>query len=388
MMRMALDGNSAMAYAMKQVNPDVVAAFPITPQTSLMQEFAEYVADGVVDTEMILVESEHSALSAVIGASAAGCRAMTATSSNGLALMWEIVYIAASLRMPVVMPVVNRALSGPINIHCDHSDSMGARDSGWIQIYSENPQEAYENLIMAVRIAEHPDVQLPVMVCQDGFITSHAVESVNLLDDAAVKRFAGEFQAKYPLLSTKRILTHGSFDLYDYFMEHKCQQSSGMVNARNAIREIEKEFSQITKKGYGMVQSHRTEDAKHIIVIMSSAAGTTRVAVDRLRKIGKKVGLVKIRFFRPFPAEEIRNALANAESVAVLDRSDSFNAVSGPLYTEVSAAMYHSKNRPKFFSYVFGLGGRDLELEHIEKVFSDLEKGEKQSAYNYLGVRG
>ena len=389
--RVPLTGDQAVAYAMKQIEPDVVAAYPITPQTEIVMSFSNYVADGAVATEMIAVESEHSAMSACIGASASGARTMTATSANGLALMWEVVYIAASTRLPIVMPVVNRALSGPINIHCDHSDSMGARDSGWIQIYCETAQEAYENTILAVRIAEHKDVLLPVMVCQDGFITSHAVEGIELLDDKKVKDFIGEYKPEHPLLDIDNPVTYGPLDLQDYYFEHKRQQSEAMKDALKAIPEVCKEFEKAFGKKYDFIDTYRLEDAEIAVVVLSSTAGTTKVVVDELRKSGIKAGLLRPRVFRPFPKQSLVNALRHVKAIAVLDRSETFSAEGGPLYTEIKAALYDARINPPVTNYIFGLGGRDIYPDDIKKVFKGLEDilASKEAPYkvNYLGVR-
>jgi len=390
--KLPLTGDQAVAYAMRQIDPDVVAAYPITPQTEIVMYFSNYVANGEVQTEMIPVESEHSAMSACVGAAAAGARVMTATSANGLALMWEIVYIAASLRLPIVMPVVNRALSGPINIHCDHSDTMGARDSGWIQLYCENGQEAYENTILAVRIAEDSRILLPVMVCQDGFITSHAVEGVQLFDDKLVKDFIGEYKPAYSLLDVERPVTYGPLDLQDYYFEHKRQESEAMKNALKIIPDILKEFERLFGSRHDLVESYRVDDADIIVVALSSTAGTVRGIVDELRQNGVKAGLLRPRFFRPFPKENIVNALKNSKAIAVLDRSESFSGEGGPLYTEIKSSMYDSGTRPFIVNYIYGLGGRDIFPEDIKKVFSDLlgdiAKNKKiKSSINYLGSR-
>ena len=377
----ALTGAEAVAEAMRQINPEVVAAFPITPQTLVMHKFSKFVADGKVDTEMILVESEHSAMSAVVGASAAGIRAMTATASNGLALMHEIVYIAASSRLPIVMNVVNRALSGPINIHCDHSDSMAERDSGWVQVYSENAQEAYENNLLALRLAEK--VLLPVMVCQDGFITSHAMERVEVLDDKNVKKFIGSYNAKYSLL--KDNITIGPLDFFDYYFEHKMQQKVAMQEALKEYLLVGKELSKITENKYPYFEEYKLKDAEHVIVTMSSTAGTTKFVVNKLRKEGKKVGLLKLKLFRPFPYAALRKALGGKSRIAVLDRSDSFGAQGGPIFSEIRSAVYDPK--VKIQSYVFGLGGRNIDPKLIESVYSDLEKGKFTDESKYLGVR-
>jgi pyruvate ferredoxin oxidoreductase alpha subunit len=379
---------------MRQINPDVVAAYPITPQTSTVQTFSQFVADGLVDTEFVTVESEHSAMSACVGAAAAGARVMTATSSAGLALMWEIVYVAASNRLPIVMLVVNRALSAPINIHCDHSDSMGARDAGWIQIFSENPQESYDNMFQAVRIAEHPDVLLPVMVCQDGFITSHGLERVEIFDEEEIRDFIGTYQPQMPtLLDIDNPVTYGPLDFYDYYYEHKRQQVEGMEHATPVIIEVGKEFGKKFGRSYGLFETHCLEDADVAIVVLSSAAGTTRVVVDRLRDQGLKVGLLKPRVFRPFPAQELVEALAHVKAIGVMDRSVSFGAMNnaGPLFLELCAALHIHGGAMPIVDYVFGLGGRDLLPSQIEQVAHDLlkiaETGERGELVRYLGVR-
>ncbi|MGB2706325.1 MAG: pyruvate ferredoxin oxidoreductase [Candidatus Omnitrophota bacterium] len=388
----ALMGDQAAAEAMRQIEPDVVAAYPITPQTEIVMNFSQFVADGRVKTEMIPVESEHSAMSACVGSAASGARTMTATSANGLALMWEIVYIAASTRLPIVMPVVNRALSAPINIHCDHSDSMGARDSGWIQMYSENPQEVYENIIASVRIAEHKKILLPVMVCQDGFITSHGVEGVEVFSDDEVKKFIGEYRPKRTLLDVDKPLTYGPLDLQDYYFEHKRQQAEAMQNALGVIPEVLAEFNKTFGRSHDLIEEYRLNDAETAIVVLSSTAGTAKVVVDELRKSGMRVGLLKPIFFRPFPKERIVKALSNLKAVAILDRSDSFGAEGGPLFTEIKSAMYEAKKKPLLTDYIFGLGGRDIFPEDIKKVYKDLEDikktGKIKSLVNYLGVRG
>ena len=340
--KMALDGAHAAAHAMRQINPDVVAAYPITPQTAVVQTFSQYVADGEVDTEFIAVESEHAAMSACVGAAAAGGRVMTATAANGLALMWEVVYIAASMRLPIIMTVVNRALSAPLNIHCDHSDSMGARDAGWIQLYSETAQEAYDNLIQAVRIAEHPDLLLPVMVMQDGFITGHGVERVEVLDDSALKGFIGTYTPEYSLLDVDQPKTFGAWDMYDYYFEHKRQQTDALGKAMKVIVDVGKEFGETSGRSYGILDPYAMEDAELAIMVLSSAAGTARTVVKKLRSEGVKIGLLKPRVFRPFPAQELADALKGVKAVAVLDRSISFGAMdgAGPLFLEVCAALF------------------------------------------------
>jgi pyruvate ferredoxin oxidoreductase alpha subunit len=383
--RIALTGNEAVAEALRQVNPDVAAVFPITPQTELMHKFAEYVNNGKVDTELVAVESEHSAMSATVGAAAGGVRAITATSANGLALMWEILYIASGLRLPIVMPVVNRALSGPLNIHCDHSDSMGARDAGWIQIFSENTQEAYDNALQAFRIAEHRDVMLPVMITLDGFIISHTTEVLEILDDETARRFIGEYTPLFTLLDPNQPITMGPLDLQDYYFEHKRQQVEGMYHAPRVIEEVGKEFHELSGRKYGLFEEYRMEDAESAIIVMGSAAGTTKETVDHLRERGVKAGMVKLRVFRPFPHEQLAQALSHLKSVAVLDRAISFGAQGGPVYLETRSAMY-GKDIP-ICNYIYGLGGRDFTPPMAESAFNDLFEGKCDHQMKYLGLR-
>jgi len=387
----AITGNDAAAYAIKQINPDVMAAYPITPQTALVQKFSEYVADGLVNTEFVTVESEHSAMSACVGAAAAGGRVMTATAANGLALMFEIIYIAASSKLPIVMPVVNRALSGPINIHCDHSDSMAARDSGWIQIYSESAQEAYDNIIQAIKIAENMKVRLPVMVMYDGFITSHGIEIVDFLDDKIVRDFVGDYQPNYPLLDSEKPLTYGPLDLYDYYFEHKRQQAEDIKNSKPIILDVAREFKNISGREYGLFDAYKLEDAETAIVALSSTAGTAKTVVDELRDEGKKVGLLKPRVFRPFPNNEIAEALSHLKAVAILDRSDSFGAFGGPLFTEIRSAMMEYGKVPENIDIIYGLGGRDINQQDLRNIYGQLDKivetGKVKERIQYYGVR-
>ena len=390
--RERLSGNEATANALKKINPDVVAAFPITPSTEVPQYFSSFVADGAVDTEFVAVESEHSAMSACIGAQAAGGRAMTATSANGLALMWELLYIASSSRLPIVMAAINRALSGPINIHNDHSDTMGARDSGWIQLYSEDNQEAYDNMLMAHRIAEHPEVLLPVMVCQDGFITSHAIENIELVEDDKAKAFVGEYNPQNYLLNRDNPIAVGPLDLQAHYFEHKRQQAQGMMNAKKVILEVSEDFYKLTGRKYGLIEEYMTDDAEVVTVILNSTAGTAKYVIDQLRAQGKKVGLIKPRVFIPFPVDELAQALSKFKAIAVLDKADSFNAAGGPLFTDVTSALY-SKGvvSPKVINYIYGLGGRDVKADDIEIVYNKLleiaGKGKVDSVYNYMVVR-
>ena len=389
--RERLSGNEAAAIAMKQINPDVVAAFPITPSTEIPQYFSTFVSNGLVDTEFVAVESEHSAMSACIGAEAAGSRAMTATSANGLSLMWEMIYIASSLRLPIVLSLVNRAVSGPLNIHNDHSDAMGVRDAGWIMLFSENNQEAYDNTLMAHRIAEHKDVMLPLMICQDGFITSHSIENIELEEDEKVKEFVGTYKPEHYLLNKKEPIAVGPLDLQAYLFEHKAQQGEAMKRAKNVILEVSKEFEKMTGRSYGLFEEYKLDDAEMAIVCMNSTAGTTKYVVDTLREKGIKAGLLKIRVFRPFPGEEIAKALSHLKAVAVLDKADSLNAIGGALYEDVTSSMYTNNVHVPMVNYIYGIGGRDTRADEIESVYSDLSEivktGNLGEPYRYLGLR-
>ena len=389
--RERLSGNEAAATAMKQINPDVVAAFPITPSTEIPQYFSTFVANGTVDTEFVAVESEHSAMSACIGAESAGARAMTATSANGLSLMWEMIYIASSLRLPIVLSLVNRAVSGPLNIHCDHSDAMGVRDAGWIMLFSENNQEAYDNTLMAHRIAEHKDVMLPLMVCQDGFITSHAIENIELEEDQKVKDFVGEYHPEHYLLNKKEPISVGPLDLQAYLFEHKATQAEAMKNAKQVILEVSKDFEKLTGRSYGLFEEYQLQDAEIAIVCMNSTAGTTKYVVDHLREKGIKAGLLKIRVYRPFPGKEIAKALSHVKALAILDRADSLNAAGGALFEDVTSAMYVNQTHVPAVNYIYGIGGRDTKAEDIESVYTDLleiiKTNQIENPYRYLGLR-
>lgn len=386
-----LSGNEAVAEALRQINPDVFPAFPITPSTEIPQYFASFVANGKVDTEFIPVESEHSSMSAAIGASAAGARALTATSSCGLAFMWEELYIAASNRLPLALALVNRALSGPININCDHSDSMGARDSGWIQMYAENNQEAYDNMVQAFRISEHKDVKLPIMICQDGFITSHAVENIELLGDEEVRSFVGEYEPENYLLNPDCPMAVGPYSVTDYYMEAKRNQAEGMRHVEQVVLDVAEEFAQLSGRKYGLFEAYRLEDAERAVVMIGSAAGTTKDAIDRLREKGEKVGLLKIRLYRPFPADAIAEALKNVKAVAVMDRAEGYSNHGGPLGADVMAALFRAKSAALAANIIYGLGGRDVRVEDMEQVFEDLQtmidQNDAGETYRYMGLR-
>jgi pyruvate ferredoxin oxidoreductase alpha subunit len=388
-MNLALSGNAAIAYAMYQINPPVVAVYPITPQTVAMERFADYVADGDVDTELIMADSEHSAMSCCIGSSLAGTRVMTSTASAGLALMWEVLYVAASNRCPIVMNVMNRALSAPINIHCDHSDAMGARDSSWIQLHAENVQEAYDNIIQAIRIAEHENVRLPVMTNMDGFTLSHATERLAVLENKQVQEFIGDFKAMYPLLDVDNPVTYGPLDLYDYYFEHKRQQVEAMELAHDVVVKIGEEYGKLSGRPYTKIVPFMMDDAEVAVIVLGSTSGTARVAVRAMREKGVKVGMIKIRMFRPFPVEELIKALKGTKAIAVMDRSDSYGAFGGPVFSEIRSVM--QKEDIDIVNYIYGLGGRDIRQDQIEQAITETAQaaktGKVKTFVNYLGVR-
>ena len=388
--RERLSGNEAIAYAMKQINPDVMGAFPITPSTEIPQYFSAYVDNGEVDTEFIAVESEHSAMSTCIGAEAAGCRAISATSSCGLCYMTEMLYVAASDRLPITLAVSCRALSGPININNDHSDAMGVRDAGWIMLFAETNQEAYDNYLQAMRIGEA--VSLPIMICQDGFITSHAIENIELEDTAQVRKFVGEYHPEQALLGRENPMAVGAYATPAYYIEAKRLQAQAMLDAKQVILDVAAEFKKWTGRSYDLIEKYQMDDAEEAIVIIGSSAGTAKETVNEMRAQGHKVGLIKIRAFRPFPGAEITAALKNVKAYAVMDKADSFNGHCGPLFAEVAAAtMVAGVTTPKVINYIYGLGGRDVRVESIAHVFTELENiaktGNVGETYRYLDVR-
>ncbi|WP_302626068.1 pyruvate ferredoxin oxidoreductase [uncultured Eubacterium sp.] len=389
--RVLMSGNEAVATALRQINPDVFPAFPITPSTEIPQYFSNYVSNGLVDTEFITVESEHSSMSAAMGASAAGARALTATSSAGLAFMWEVLGVAASSRLPVALAAVCRALTGPLNINCDHSDTMGARDSGWIQLYAEDNQEAYDNMVMAFNIAEHKDVMLPIMICQDGFITSHAMMNMELLDDETVKAFVGEREPSEYLLNPDETFAVGPYAVSDYYMESRKAQAHAMENAKQVILDVARDFEKISGRKYGLIEEYRMDDAEYAVVIIGSAAGTTKDAIDKMRADGDKVGLIKVRSFRPFPGKEIAQSLKKCKAVAIMDRSEAFSTNGGPLGAETMQAMYTEKCSALTIDIMYGIGGRDVRVEDMINVYETLkniaETGETGPTYRYMGLR-
>ncbi|MBI5231698.1 MAG: pyruvate ferredoxin oxidoreductase [Coriobacteriales bacterium] len=377
---------------MRQANPDVIPAYPITPQTTVVEELAKYVAQGRIHAEYVNVESEHSAMSAAIGASAAGARVATATSSQGLALMWEELHIAAGMRLPIVMFNANRALSAPINIHCDHSDIMGARDTGWIILFAETAQEAYDNTVISFRIAEHPDVLLPVMTTADGFITTHSIDRAEVMDDATVAEFIGDYEPEFALLDEGSPVSHGTFaGLGGPFFEFKRSQRNAIDRSMPVIKQIAAEWSAICGRPFGMTEGWGMEDAEVAIVVIGSTAGNARHVARELREQGVKAGVLKVRCFRPFPAAEIAEALKGVKAVAVLDRSESFGAEGGPLYLETRSALYDLDARPAVVNYIYGLGGSDVTLDLMRRVYGDLSDiaggGAASSELVYLGAR-
>jgi pyruvate ferredoxin oxidoreductase alpha subunit len=382
---LAKTGNEALAYAMRQINPDVVAAYPITPSTEIVQIFAGYVNDGLVDSEFVAVESEHSAMAACIGSAASGCRTMTATASQGLALMHEMLFIAGGLRLPIVMPVASRALSSPLNIHGDHSDSLASRDSGWMQFFSETVQEGYDTLIQCVKIAER--TSLPAMCCVDGFILSHCMERVEVFEDEQVRKWLGAYQSNYNLLDLRKPILVGPATMQDYYFEFKRGQIDGMNKALPVIQAVQAEFKREFGRGCDVIDEYRCEDAEAVVLLMGSACGTMREAVDALRNQGKKVGMVKLRVYRPLPADVLRRSLSRFKTVAIMDRADAVNAWAGPLYTEVTSALYDLERRPKTLAYVYGLGGKEFAPPDAVAILERALAGKKDEFVTYVGVR-
>ncbi|MCF2142841.1 MAG: pyruvate ferredoxin oxidoreductase [Candidatus Heimdallarchaeota archaeon] len=387
--RIGMTGDEAVANAAAVINPDVVAAYPITPQTIIVEHFSEFVNNGEVDTEFVCVESEHSAMSACVGASVTGARVFTASASQGVALMYEILFIAAASRLPIVMAVANRALSGPINIHGELTDQTVCRDTGWISMFSESAQEAYDNTFLAFKIGEHPDVSLPVMFGLDGFILTHALEGVSPLDRKFVKDFLPERQMKYPTMPGNPV-SSGLLALPDYYMEVKYQQELAMEAARKVIPKAFEEFGEKTGRYYGMIEEYQMEDAKTALVTMGALSGTTKFVVDKLRKNGEKVGMIKVKTYRPFPGAELAKALKDVEAVGVIDRDLTFGAPGPALYSDLKTTLYNYKNRPQIFGFIAGIGGRDVlveDFEHIYKQVLNLKGTEKPVPIEWVGLR-
>ena len=398
----AMNGDEAVALAVKQCDVDVVAAYPITPQTIIVEKFSEYVANGEVQTEFVCTESEHSAMTACLAAAATGARTFTASASAGLALMHEMLFVTSGSRAPVVMAVANRALSSPLNIHGDHSDSMAERDSGWIQIYVENAQEAYDSIIQAFRIAEDIEVSLPIIVGLDGFTISHTLERTDVLSEETVKKFVGE--RKFPMvinhegktvpfkLDPENPMLMGPNVSPNYYFEFKRQQEEAMRNALKKIQEIHTEYAKLSGRSYGngLVDTYKLDDAEIAILVVGSTAGTLKVIVDQLRQEGVKAGLLRLRTFRPFPVEDLKNTLKNVKILAVMDKSMSPGGLGAAVFNEVRNALYDLKQRPTIVNYIFGLGGRDSSPRDLKRIYEDLirlAKTGQTETVHYLGLR-
>ncbi len=378
-----IDGNSAIAEAIKQIGPDVVISYPQIPSISILESIASFIANGEMDSEFLNVDSDYSAMSACIGVAASGGRAFTATASQGLALMHETLFIASSLRLPIVMGITNRALAAPINFNADHSDSMAQRDSGWIQIFSENSQEAYDNIIQAFKIAENKEVRTPVMVGIDSTFNFNVHENVYVQTNDEILEFENKSDSNYSILDIENPKTVGSFCTPDYFFEHKINQNKGIESSRKIIKDVGREFGDRFNRYYGYFETYKLEDAEFAVILMSSAAGIAKKAIDAMRKKGEKVGLLKLRVFRPFPYKELRESLSNLKSIAVLDRVLTPGTYGGPLFIETMAALYGLEKRPLVYPYIYGLGGRDIMLKHIEDTFDDIKKGFNNEKSNF-----
>jgi pyruvate ferredoxin oxidoreductase alpha subunit len=378
-----LTGAGAVVEAMRQVDPDVVPVYPITPQTPMIESFSKLVADGRAGAEVINVESEHSAMSAAIGAALAGARTMTATSSQGLALMTEVVYVAASQRAPIVVALGNRALSGPINIHCDHSDSMLIRDSGVVQLFAESAQEVYDLMLLAPRVAEHPQVLVPVFVCQDGFTVTHSAEAVTPIADEQVAAFVGDYRIPHPLLDYAHPTSQGTFAMPDHYFELKFGEVHAMRAALEVIPDVAAELEAITGRAITMIEPYELDDAERALVVLGSTAGTIKDVIDELRAEGEKVGLLRICSFRPFPREAVRAALGEVGSVVVLDRSLSPGGTPA-LYADVSRVL--APTAASVQGCVFGLGGRELDPAGVREAF-DRARHPAPGELSYIGLR-
>jgi pyruvate ferredoxin oxidoreductase alpha subunit len=386
----AYTGDEAVAYAAKQCDVDVVAAYPITPQTIIVERFSDYVANGEVDTKFMHVESEHSAMSACVGASLAGARVFTSTASQGLALMHEVMYLASGLRTPIVMAVVNRALSAPINIHGDQSDMMGSRDCGWIQLFAENAQEAYDLTIQAFKIAEDSTVQLPVAVNLDGFTVSHATEDMKSLADEDVGRVLPLRKPVFKVDPSTPISV-GGMALPEYYYEIKRQQEEALRLSGRVVKRVGKEYGDLTGRRYGFMETYGMEDAQAAIISLGSTCGTVRSVAKRLRAKGKKVGAIKLWMYRPFPAEELVSAIKGLKALAVMDKAISFGAPYGALCSDISASLQNTGIKVKILNMIYGLGGRDIPPSTIEKAYKDVlqtaSTGKVRERVKFLDVR-
>ncbi|MHA2224756.1 MAG: pyruvate ferredoxin oxidoreductase [Candidatus Hodarchaeales archaeon] len=378
MARIAVTGDDAVALAAKSVNPDVVAAYPITPQTIIVEKFADFVADGEVDTEFVTVESEHSAMSACVGASSAGARVFTSSASAGLMLMYEIIFIAASSRTPIVMAIANRAISGPINIHGEMTDQMLFRDSGWISMFCEDNQEAHDQTVMAFKIGEHPDVLLPVAVGLDGFILSHAIEGIESVSRTNAMDFLGGNRKAELKLDPTKPLSIGLLHLQDYYMEARAQIKQALENSRKVILEIFDEWGKLTGRKYNPVESYQMEDAEYAFITMGSSAGNARTTVDELRAKGEKVGLIKIRVYRPFWGNMIVDLARNLKGLISIERSHSFGGPGSILSQDIKSALYGSGVSPLIAEYTIGLGGRDTLISDYHGMYERAKNAFKE----------
>ena len=387
--RVGMEVSVAIAEMVKLASADVVAAYPITPQTHIVEHLAELVADGELDAEYIPVESEHSAMSACLGAAAAGARTFTATAGQGLELMHEVLYVASSMRLPVVMTVVNRALSSPLSVWSDHSDAMACRDTGWIQIFIENGQEAVDNTLCAFRIAEDQNVLLPVMIHLDGFHISHVIEPILLPEQSEVDAFLPP--NKYPLpLDPQKPVAMGDFGPPVIYTEVKWAQEVNIRHSKETIIKIWQQFGKAFGRHYKPVETYRCEDADTLLFTMGSFSETAMTAIDKMRDEGKNIGLIRLRLWRPFPFEELREALKGIKTLIILDRSISFGGPGGPVCSEIRSALYNGDNRPRMVSFVGGLGGRDITIAGFEEIVKkgiEIAKSGSENEFEIFGVR-
>jgi pyruvate ferredoxin oxidoreductase alpha subunit len=388
--RVGMTGDEAVAYAVKQADVDVVAAYPITPQTIIVERIADYVHDGELKASYVAVESEHSALSACVGASLAGARVFTATSSQGLALMWEIMWIASAMRTTIVMALANRALSAPINIHCSHDDAYAVRDAGWIQFFAENVQEAYDLTLMAFRVSEDKRVLFPSIVNLDGFILSHGLEPLYVLEDDVVREFLPPKEPVNPI-DPERPMTYGPLALFDYYFEFKKAQAEAFKSVYPVILEVFREYEKYSGRKYEPVKAYGVEDADVAVLILGSSAGTARYVARRLRSKGEKVGVVSLTLYRPFPVSDLVAKLKGVKALVVMDRSYSFGSPGAQLFMDVAAAFANESERPLLINAIYGLGGRDLLPEHVEEAFRKAQEaaraGKVEERELWLGVR-
>jgi pyruvate ferredoxin oxidoreductase alpha subunit len=389
--KMFLSTNYAVAYAVKSCDVDVVTAYPITPQTTVVEKISEFVANGELDAEFIPIESEHSALSAVIGASAVGARVFTATASQGLALMHEILFIASTMRLPIVMSIANRGLNSPLNIHCDHQDMMASRDCGWVQIYVSSAQEAHDTIIQAYRLAERSDILIPVCVCYDGFVLSHTYEPVEVREREEVLKFLPRTE-RPNVLDPRKPITMGVMALPDYEYEFKYQLVDALTKVPRALEEVDKEYEREFGVGYGLYEEYKVEDAEVLLIAMGAIASTAKIAIDKLREMGVRAGLFRPRLYRPTPVELWREKFKRARILAIVERVISFGAVGGPLFADIASLFANETERPLMMNFIVGLGGRDVTVKDLVEIVKishkALERGRVEKACVYYGVRG